>query len=84
MGFNSKDTIIAFCHVWIFYLAIKYIKSHKSSHIYYISLLSAVGTGINLFFLGSLLPLVLFFLLEKFLFKKLNSNEIKIKKFLEI
>ena len=81
MGFNSKDTIIAFCHVWIFYLAIKYIKSHESSHIYYISLLSAVGTGINLFFLGSLLPLVLFFLLEKFLFKKLNSNEIKIKKF---
>ena len=84
MGFNSKDTIIAFCHVWIFYLAIKYIKSHESSHIYYISLLSAVGTGINLFFLGSLLPLVLFFLLEKFLFKNLIVMKLKLKNFLGI
>ena len=24
MGFNSKDTIIAFCNIWIFYSAIKY------------------------------------------------------------
>ena len=30
MGFNSKDTIIAFCHVWIFYLAIRYLKKLKS------------------------------------------------------
>ena len=82
MGFNSKDTIIAFCHVWIFYLAIKYLKSNKSSQIYYIAVLSAVGTGINLFFLGSLLPLVIFFLLEKFVYKKFNQEKIKIKKFL--
>ena len=81
MGFNSKDTIIAFCHVWIFYLAIRYIKSHKSSQIYHIGLLSALGTGINLFFLGSLLPLIVIFLLEKFLFKRFNSEEIKLKKF---
>ena len=82
MGFNSKDTIIAFCHVWIFYLAIKYLKSHQSSKIYYISVLSAVGTGINLFFLGSLLPLIVFFLLEKFVYKKFNYKELNIKKFL--
>ena len=25
MSFNSKDTIIAFCHVWIFYSLIKYL-----------------------------------------------------------
>ncbi len=82
MGFNSKDTIIAFCHVWIFYLAIKYLKSHQSSKIYYISVLSAVGTGINLFFLGSLLPLIVFFLLEKFVYKKFNYKELNIKKFI--
>ena len=81
MGFNSKDTIIAFCHVWIFYLTIRYLKSHKSSYIYSISLLSAVGTGINLFFLGSLLPLVIFFLLEISFLKKFNYKEIEIKKF---
>ncbi len=82
MGFNSKDTIVAFCHVWIFYLAIRYLQSHKSKYIYYISILSAVGTGINLFFFGSLVPLVIFFLLEIFLLKKLNYKKIKIKKFL--
>ncbi len=82
MGFNSKDTVIAFCHVWIFFLTIKYIKSHKSSQMYYIGFLSAVGTGINLFFLGSLLPLVAFFILEKFFYKKFNTKELKLKKFL--
>jgi hypothetical protein len=82
MGFNSKDTIIAFCHVWIFYLAIRYLKSHKNSYIYYISLLAAVGTGLNLFFLGSLLPLIILFLLEIFYFKRFNRKEIKIKKYL--
>ena len=70
--------------MWIFLLAIKYIKSHKSSQIYYIGFLSAVGTGINLFFLGSLLPLVVFFLLEKFFYKKFNTKELKLKNFLEI
>ena len=29
MSFNSKDTIIAFCHVWIFYSFIKYLKNQS-------------------------------------------------------
>ena len=29
MAFNSKDTIIAFSHVWIFYLSIKYLKKQN-------------------------------------------------------
>ena len=29
MGFNSKDTILAFSHVWITYLAIKYLKTQN-------------------------------------------------------
>ncbi len=82
MGFNSKDTIIAFCHVWIFYLAIKYLKSHKSDYFYYLSMLAAVGTGINLFFLGSLVPLLFLFLIEIFIFKKFSLKVIKVKKLL--
>ena len=61
MGFNSKDTIIAFCHIWIFYFTIRYIKLNKGKYIYLIGLLAAIGTGLNLFFLGSLIPLILFF-----------------------
>ena len=64
MAFNSKDTIIAFCHVWIFYLCIRYIKKQyiknkANSYINFIAILSALGTGINLFFLGSLIPIFL-------------------------
>ena len=30
MAFNSKDTILAFSHVWIFYLSIKYLKKQNT------------------------------------------------------
>ena len=29
MAFNSKDTIVTFSHVWIFYLSIKYLKKQN-------------------------------------------------------
>ncbi len=80
MGFNSKDTIIAFCHIWIFYFTIRYIKLNKGKYIYLIGLLAAIGTGLNLFFLGSLIPLILFFFLEIFYFKKILVRNLKIKK----
>ncbi len=80
MGFNSKDTIVAFCNVWIFLLALRYIRLNKSKYIYYIGLLAAVGTGLNLFFLGSLVPLILFFFIEIFLFKKISHKKISVRK----
>ena len=85
MAFNSKDTILAFCHVWIFYSFIKYLKiqsKHKSSkYIYNIGILSAIGTGTNLFFLGTLIPLLLFFFYEVFITKKICSRNFIKKKF---
>ena len=81
MGFNSKDTIIAFCHIWIFYSSIKYLFNRKSKYIYNIAILSAVGTGLNLFFLGSLIPLIIFFFTELFFLKKFNKSSINKKNF---
>ncbi len=81
MGFNSKDTIIAFCNIWIFYSAIKYTLFKEKKYIYYISILAAVGTGLNLFFLGSLIPLIIFFLMELFIFKKFSQNSLNKKEF---
>lgn len=83
MGFNSKDTIIAFCHIWIFYLTLKYIKHHESKYLYFVGILAAVGTGINLFFLGSLIPLFIFLILELFFIKKINEKQIPLKKLLK-
>ncbi len=80
MGFNSKDTIIAFCHIWIFYSSLKYIQTHKIKYLNLVGLLAAIGTGINLFFLGSLIPLFIFFIVEFFFLKKFNKNNIFPKK----
>jgi len=87
MAFNSKDTIIAFSHVWIFYLCIRYIKKqyikHKAnSYINFIAVLSALATGINLFFLGSLIPIFLFLLIDIFFLKKITCKTFDKKKFL--
>ena len=85
MSFNSKDTIIAFCHVWIFYSLIKYLKNQSikssSKYFYNIGILSSVGTGINLFFFGSLIPLFLFVIYDIFFGKKICIKNFKKKIF---
>ena len=80
MGFNSKDTIIAFCHIWIFLFTIKYIQTNEGRYLNLIGILAATGTGINLFFLGSLIPLFIFFIIEFFFIKKLSKKRHSIKK----
>ena len=87
MALNSKDTIIAFSHVWIFYLSIQYVKKqnikHKSDKIInFIAILAALGTGINLFFLGSLIPIFLFLLIDALFIKKFSCETFSKKKFL--
>ena len=87
MGFNSKDTILAFSHVWIFYLSIRYLKKQNikdkaNSYIAIISILAAVSAGINLFFLGTLIPIFLFVLLDIFFLKKFICPAFNLKKFL--
>ena len=79
MAFNSKDTIIAMSHVWIFYLLMDYLRkgntNNKSSKkIYLASILAAVGSGINMFFLGSLVPVFLIVLIDIFFLKKIVSK----------
>ena len=86
MSMNGKDTILAFCHVWIFYLILRYLKKqHVTSKVnYYISLiaiLAAIASGIQLVFLGSLLTIFLFVLVDIFLLKKFSSYNFDKKKF---
>ena len=87
MGFNNKDTILAFSHIWITYFLFLYIKKQNikdkaNKYIAYIAILTAVATGIQLVFIGSLIPIVLFVFLEIFFFKKLIDNNFSIKKLL--
>ena len=82
MGFNPKDTILAFCHVWIFYSILKYLKNQTGKYVANIGILAAMGTGIQLFFLGSLIPIFIFLICEIFIFKKIIYTNFDKKKFL--
>ena len=79
LAINNKDIILAFAHVWIIYYIYKYTFNHLDSKklviIFKISLLAALGTGIQLLFLGSLIPIILIFL-TVMLLKKENLKTI--------
>ena len=87
MSMNSKDTILAFSHVWIFYYLIKYIKNQDINRIRnyciaYIGVLAALANGIQILFLGSTIPIFLFLILEVFYFKKFSKKKISLLKLL--
>ena len=87
MGFNNKDTIVAFSHTWIIYLTIRYLKNQKfenkcQKYVLSLGVVAAIGTGIQLVFFGSLLPLFIFLLYEIFYFKKIINKNFSKKKFL--
>ena len=86
MAFNNKDMILAFCHVWIFYLVLRYLKKQNienkaGNYIVLLAFLGALGTGVQLVFLGTLIPIFLFFLIDIFFLKKFTSNNFSKKKF---
>ena len=84
MGLNPKDTVVAGCHIWIFYLVIRYLKSQSNiaksnKYIYFASVLLAVGTGTQLLFLGTLIPVLLFLFFEIFFYKKIIKKDFSYK-----
>lgn len=85
MAINPKDTILAFCHIWIFYLILRYLKKQKkfsTKIVWRLGLLLSLGTGIQLYFIMSLLPVLIFLFFEVFYFKKLLCQTFKVKIFL--
>ena len=85
MSFNTKDTILAFSHVWIFYLLIRYLKKQnvnekRNRYTLYLGILAALSTGIQLVFLGSLIPIIFFLILEIFFIKKIINLNFNVKK----
>tara|TARA_B100001123_G_C15324856_1_gene1029186 strand:+ start:542 stop:2122 length:1581 start_codon:yes stop_codon:yes gene_type:complete len=87
MAINSKDTILAFSHIWISYLLLRYIKKQNikeksNKYIFYLAILAAVATGIQLVFLGSLIPIVLFILIEIYFLKKITTKHFNSRRLL--
>ena len=85
MSINPKDTILASCNVWTAYYLLKYLSFNKSERpfkfFFNVSILTAIGTGIQLLYIGSLIPIILFFIFEAFFLKKIIKKQFKLKKF---
>ena len=87
MAINTKDTILAFSNVWMTYLIFKYVKKQSfrdksNQYIVYLSILGALATGIQLYFLGSLIPIILFIIADIFFIKKITYKNFSFKRLL--
>jgi len=87
MSINGKDTILAFSHVWIVYLILRYLKKQDyrnkiNKYILRVGLLAALASGIQLAFLGSLITVFLYMLVEVFYFKNFINKSFSKKLFL--
>lgn len=88
MSINPKDIILAMSHLWIFYFVVFYLKKQNDDFnsqkiIYKISSLLAIATGIQLYFIVTLLPIIIFVFLEIFLLKKIQNKFFNKKKFIK-
>ena len=74
LSINPKDTIIATSHFWILYYVVKYLKTEdvylRKNISFKIGIFVGLGTGVRVIFLGTLIPIILFLLLEILIFKK--------------
>ena len=81
---NPKDTIIATANFWIIYYLIKYLNNNndisRKNAVIKIGFFLGLGVGVRILFLGTLIPIIIFFLFEVFL-KKRILNKITIKNF---
>ena len=61
MGINPKDTIIFFSLIWFLYFFYKYISKEKDlKNLIFFSIFIGFGCGIRISFLGLILPIILF------------------------
>jgi|TARA_Y100000310_G_scaffold200656_1_gene200737 hypothetical protein len=87
MAINSKDTIVAFSHVWATYFILRYLQKQDSKYkidryIILAGLTIGLGTGVRLPFLFTLSPLMLFIIVDMFFFKTIAIQKFSTKKFL--
>ncbi len=78
LSINPKDTIIATANFWVLYYVIKYLKAETISIKRNISiklgLFVGLGAGVRVLFLGTLIPIIFFLLIEILFIKKISKN----------
>jgi len=85
MAMNSMDTIIAFANIWFFYKIILYVKNQqnekKNKYLIHAALLFGLGLGVRYSFIVTLVPILLFVLLEISHFKIIINKDFSKKTF---
>ena len=77
---NPKDTIIAFCYIWIFCISIKYLLTQNNNkYLFYLILLISLGLSIRLTFIATLVPIFIIIIVNIFF-----KNEFIIKKLIKL
>ena len=87
MIMNSKDTIVAFAHVWSTYIFIKYIKNQhikekRNRYIILSGLTIGLGMGVRFPFLATLIPLFLYVIICIFFLRDNICKKFSFNKFL--
>jgi len=86
MAMNPKDTIVAFSNIWLTYIFIRYLQNQnindkRKHYVLLAGLTLGLGTGVRILFFATLIPLMLFALLDIFFMKKIINSKFSIKKF---
>ncbi len=71
---NSKDTIVAFSHVWFFYILIKYFENlnnnlKRTNLVFLLAFIFSLGLSIRLTFIFSLFPIFIILILDFLIFR---------------
>ena len=87
MAMNSKDTIIAFAHVWSTYILLRYLQKQSpgincNHYILLAGFTIGLGTGVRIPFITTLIPVFLFALFDILFLKKISNPKFSFNKFL--
>ena len=80
ISINHNDMTVAMSNVWITFLVLKYLKyqtrtDKRNQEIIFLAVFLALGTGTRIVFFGTLLPIIIFALLDIFFIKKLVNKK---------
>lgn len=73
MSINDRDTVMAFCNVWISFYALQYLKfdtKKNKKYVFYLGFLLALGLGVRFAFVATLVPIVFYSLYLIYISKK--------------
>ncbi len=85
MSINQKDMIIAFSNIWASYLILRYLKNQsiserRNQYVLLGGLVIGLGQGVRMVFISTLLPIILFSIIEILFLKKIISKNFSYKK----